>query len=297
MIACRNVLIALLILAPSAFAAAHDELVARLKLEMTAVTSASTRPLTFFHWGRLAAEGLPVSGNILPKSAENISFFKTHLNYFWDNSAPQKGAMGNGMYFATDPASTQLFASPHSGAPWLLVEVEVRPGMKILDLRAAPNLSQHTQELLGVLGCPGIIKIQMLFSPSNSACRKFLNEALSEMNVDAINFSYLNSPMAEFGLHENPGALVLIGKDLPDRSAVTLLTKSTDQLAEKRSLIKAFITQTERFRSGAIVDPWPSLQAATETETAQWAKSSFFGYGGFAEEFPNKSPICRGLLK
>ncbi|MCM0604907.1 MAG: hypothetical protein KA715_02350 [Xanthomonadaceae bacterium] len=257
----------------STSAFAIEEAIEALKTDILRSTKVIDHSVKLFHWRHGPLEHTPDSRRLL---------FKKSLEVFWSEGSNEGATnLGKGMYFATDPAITRTYGlngGTHPG-DWLLLEINTPGNFKVLDIRRGPLLAKKTQRLLENSGCVGVVSLQTLFLDQQPACREILRQALAVSKIDGVNYSY-ESFASAFGLNENPGAFLLIGRDLPNRSSTEIFVKEMKPNSELE-IIKSYIEEV------AAGTPWPGVKSVSKEVLNRWVHHNLYGF---------ESPHCSVLL-
>jgi hypothetical protein len=165
-----------------------DALVSFLKLKVHTVE----KPFLLYHyfdggnnpqWNSVLSTKDPVAFNYVQNGAK----------IFWDRFGADIGdnEFGYGLYFATDPVSTQSFG----GTNWVMVQLEVPLGTKLLDaaVHGSEKLPNETLQVLSQLKCSGYFDVRSVLKASVNApeCAAALRRIFDDiLAIDGFRYAY-----------------------------------------------------------------------------------------------------------
>lgn len=248
-----------------------------------------SRPVYTWHCLPRARLGLPAEGYVAPGDPVLLPFLRSKVERFWDLGLPVRPmAAASGLYSGIDPVACRAFAGVGDG--WVIAQVILPAGFRFLDVRSGeegtPKFPAEVGARLAAKGCDAPSTAGLVVMQESEACRRIAVEALRELGVDGILWSYPRTPFETCG--ERPdGVFILLDPDVLQPDRIRLFTKDSragDGGLEDRLRIRDLHLRARE--EGSMRDaPWPELEGTPPPGAMEeWMRQHLFGCGGYDED-------------
>lgn len=246
------------------------------------LVSTIAHPTYVFHYGYrpympLARTGPvqfddPVLGKYLAKRASR---------FFSPDTQAQPFVMAGGAYASLDPVIGRTFGG--IGDEWVLVRIELSPGLRYLDLRrAAPTADQPLQpspalaDALRQAGCMPSNMQSLFVGVDSASCRAIALSALRSLQVAAVMYDYatVDLPGCPPGRR---GAFILLDTEaLGSLAAFASDLGRPDAATPERRMIHT-VFDWVLHNGGTYPAPWPALHDLPSSAVRSWTQQHLFG--------------------
>jgi hypothetical protein len=240
------------------------------------------RPAYIFHYGYRPYMPLPRSGPVQFDHPLLRKYLASRATRFYNPDTPTRPFMlAGGLYASLDPVIARTFGG--IGDEWVLVRIELPPGLRYLDLRrGAPTaeppleLSPALGEALRQAGCTPS-SVQSLFIGVDSAsCRAVALAALRDLQVQAILYDYVTSDLPGCPRGRRGGFILLDTEALGSLAAFVSDPGRSDAATPERRMIHTLFDWVLH-NGGAHAPPWPTLHDAPGSAVRSWTRRHLFG--------------------
>ncbi len=203
------------------------------------------KPVTIYNW----------SSNGKMSEADISRYAPASSTTFWQMYGNPKGMenmYGSGLYGAVDPVVTASFGG-YDKSSWLLVEMELPVGFKILDLPSAlttpltKGISEEARKVADLFDCSLSSGEDKWFSNGGATisqkCQQLVKKIYQDiLKIDGFAYSYSRTPFKECTAFEGYRAFVITdAKWMTPKLVRPLTSKTTTNLEERIRIQTTFL--------------------------------------------------------
>ena len=234
-----------------------------------------------FHYSYRPYMPLPRAGPVQFDDAALGKYLAKRASRFFDpDTPPQPFVMAGGLYASLDPVIGRTFGG--IGDEWVLVRIELTPGLRYLDLRrAAPTadpplqLSPALAEALRQAGCAPTSAQSLFVGVDSASCRAIALSTLRGLQVQAVMYDYatVDLPGCPPGRR---GAFILLDTGAWGSLAafVNDLGRADAATPERRMIHTLFDEAVHK--GGAHAPLWPALHDLPSSAVRSWTQQHLF---------------------